>query len=178
MKLKILTTLLLTLTAAPALAHDMPGVCPGHGKGTVLRPFSLDGGKITRYQSCVLRGLRPTRTPRNILKATHSGSGDPPTPCQISDGVTVVMTACPNQTCGDFDDDYRLAQDTAISICTSEAVAQQATAELPAGGTVLAVFNGPAQFTGTDHHAQYQRSMGGYGVCVFCPAPAQEPVYD
>jgi hypothetical protein len=180
MRLKPLTALALLLAAAPLFAHDMPWTCPGNRKGTYLRDFTLDASSVSRFQECLRAGVRPVRPPKAVLKTTSTGgggggSGDPLPYCLLSTNYAVVMTACPAQTCGDFDDDYRLAQETAISICTTEAMVQQP--QLSTGGSVLAVFNGPEPFLSGDHHAAYQRSMGGSGICVLCSGE-DDPSHD
>lgn len=161
MNYRILFAFLSLLAAGPVLAHgELPtmATCQGH-KPVYLGTFGYLQKGLREYQFCLRR-----EAGNPWLRSAGGGSGQPPV-CRVN-GIATTMVACPAQTCGEFDDDYRTARALALAACT--AYVGEGTA-YPDGGLVVPLFDGPPSFLGDEHHAEYQLSDGISGVCALCP---------
>ncbi len=77
--------------------------------------------------------------------------------------------------CGQFDDDYRNADDTSRRYCGSFARPRQ-LGEVPDAGSVIVVVTSPDSFLRTTHHADYTVSQGLTGVCLRCEGRLSVPI--
>ncbi|WP_257389590.1 hypothetical protein [Tahibacter caeni] len=157
------TTAILLLAALPAFAHDpLPDVdwCAG-GRVAPKEEFRLGSPDLDRYRICLKQ-----------LGGRKSAGTDEPPACPTSIGP-VPTKPCPNQTCGEFDDDYHVAQRMALNHCRrlySASTSLQSTA-----GSVVAIIEGPASILDTSHHSDYSLSEGVSGFCAVCEASPEHP---
>ncbi len=168
MNYRISMALLLWTAAGSALAHgELPTItaCSSH-KPVYLGTFNYREKGLREYKVCL---KRESGNPwlRDGGNGGGGGGGHPPV-CQVQT-VPITMVACPAQTCGEFDDDYRTARALALAACNAYV---GAGTDYPEGGLVIPVFNGPATFLDEDHHQLYDLADGISGVCALCPDEA------
>ncbi len=164
MNYRISIALLLLAAAGPALAHGQlptPTACSGQ-QAFHLGAFGYAETGLREYRICLRREAN------NPQLRGSGGSGQPPV-CRVN-SISIPMVTCPAKTCGEFDDDYRVARALALATCTAYA---NASTEFPDGGLVVPIFDGPASFLDADHHQVYELSDGISGVCALCPDEAQ-----
>lgn len=156
------TIAILLLAALPAYAHDpLPSAdwC-ADGRVRPKEEFHLGSPDLERYRVCL----------KEIAgrKSARSDGGDAPPACPTSIGP-VPTRPCPNQTCGEFDDDYHVAQRMALNHCRRLYAAStfiQSTA-----GSVVAIIEGPASILDGSHHSDYSLTEGVSGFCAVCETP-------
>jgi hypothetical protein len=166
MNCRISIALLLLAAAGPALAHgELPTItaCSGH-KPTYLGTFGYLEKGLREYKICLTREAGNPWLRNGGGGGSGSGSGQPPV-CRV-DSIPITMVACPAQTCGEFDDDYRTARALALAACSAYV---GAGTDYPDGGLVVPMFNGPETFLDDDHHQVYELSDGISGICGLCP---------
>lgn len=142
MKLHLLFPACLLVASAPALGHGVSPhdrFCSG-GHSVVVATFNFSPLQLQQYAACLA-------DPLNACTAEM-----PP------------EAGCALETCGEFDDDYGVANRLAYNYC--------ATFDLSASGSgpgsTRAAVDGPPQFLSATHHQTYSFSGSLYGACQRC----------
>lgn len=152
---------LLLAAAGPAFGHnELPTLtaCSGH-RPIYLGAFHYSERNLREYKACLRRDEGSTPPRRS------GGGGALPPVCHVN-SIPITAVACPAETCGEFDDDYRTARALALATCTGYVGAGTG---YPEDSLVVPIFSGPSSFLGADHHLVYDLSDGLSGMCALCP---------
>lgn len=160
----------LLLIAPLAQAHDpLPSAdwCQ-QGRPVQVAEFRFQKPALFSYRACLAKLTdRDGDTPACVVRDETAAPG-----ILRNDAVrsqTIPTHQCPAQTCGEFDDDYKVARRMAFNLCNTYTTSSTAAASTD-NGSVVAILTGPSTLIATDHHADYTLSQGMSGICARCVA--------
>jgi hypothetical protein len=144
MKLRMLFPACLLVASASAFGHGPSPhdrFCSG-GQPVVVAQFNYTPSQLQEYAACLA-------DPLNSCTAEM-----PPN------------AGCPLETCGEFDDDYGVANRLAYNYCATFAMSSSGNGI----GSTRADVEGPPQYFSAAHHLDYSFSGSLYGSCLRCAA--------
>jgi hypothetical protein len=146
MKLRTLFSTCLFVASAPVLAHGpspQDRFCPG-GQPVVVAQFNYTPLQLQQYGDCLADPL-------------NACTQDMP-----PDNNCALMT------CGEFDDDYGVANRLAFNYCATFDTSSTGTGT----GSTRAQVTGPSTYSSPSHHLDYSFSGSLYGSCLRCTLTA------
>lgn len=142
MKFRMLISACLFVASASALAHGPSPherFCSG-GQRVVVAQFNYTPLQLQQYGACLADPLNACT------------SWMPP------------ESNCSLMTCGEFDDDYGVANRLAFNYCATFDTSSTGTGS----GSTLAEVTGPSTYSSMNHHLDYSFSGSLYGSCLRC----------